>query len=52
MGLPQVAMHSQLPRFLVFRQPDSVGTGLSFTDVLVRQPDVVGTALRFTAVHF
>ena len=28
--LPQVAMHLQLPRFLV-RYPDSVGTALSFT---------------------
>jgi len=35
-----------------FRQPDSVGTALSFTGVLFRQPDSVGTSLSFTAVHF
>ena len=36
------------------KQPDSVGTALSFTAVLFRQLDVysVGTALSFTAVLF
>jgi len=37
--LPQVAMHLQLPRFLV-RYPDSVGTALSFT------------AKLFLSIHF
>ena len=36
----------------LIRQPDVVGTALSFTAVLLRQPDVVETALRFTAVLF
>jgi len=40
-----------LVRFLILlRQPDSVGTALSFTAVLFRQPDVSRNALSFTAV--